>query len=239
MSNIKRICIWSNPRNISTALMYSFAQRNDTQVVDEPLYAHYLSITGKDHPGAKEVLASQDNNGERVVKKVILGKYDKPVAVFKNMAHHFINLSPDFLDDVINVFLIRNPAQLIASYHQVIQNPTLSDIGLDKQMEIYQLIQNDKSIVLDSGELLANPKKILKKFCEMVDLPFDQKMLTWKAGPRPEDGVWAKHWYANVHKSRGFAKQATSNRPFPPHLIDLLKEAQPIYNQFYNLAIKA
>ena len=45
MSDIKRICLWSGPRNISTALMYSFAQRDDTAVYDEPLYAHYLSKT--------------------------------------------------------------------------------------------------------------------------------------------------------------------------------------------------
>ena len=219
--------------------MYSFAQRKDTKVIDEPLYAHYLSVTNKDHPGRDEVLVSLDNNGEKVIRNVILGKHSKPVLVIKNMAHHFVNLSSSFLEDVINVFLIRNPSQLIASYHQVIENPTLTDIGLDKQREIYQLINNEKSIVLDSGEVLANPKQVLSQFCDRVGLPFDKNMLSWKAGARPEDGVWAKYWYDNVHRSTGFLKQKSSSRPFPPHLIELLKEAQPIYNQFYNLAIKA
>ena len=50
----KRICLWSCPRNVSTALMYSFAQRRDTKVFDEPLYAHYLSESKANHPGREE-----------------------------------------------------------------------------------------------------------------------------------------------------------------------------------------
>ena len=62
-----RINAWSSPRNISTAFMYSFAQRPDTTVVDEPLYAHYLSKTDSEagHPGTDEVLASQENDGDK------------------------------------------------------------------------------------------------------------------------------------------------------------------------------
>ncbi len=41
-----RIHVWSGPRNVSTALMYSFAQRADTRVVDDPRYAHYLRVSG-------------------------------------------------------------------------------------------------------------------------------------------------------------------------------------------------
>ena len=41
-----RIAMWSGPRNISTAMMYSFAAREDCDVVDEPFYAAYLTMTG-------------------------------------------------------------------------------------------------------------------------------------------------------------------------------------------------
>ena len=62
----KRICLWSGPRNVSTALMYAFAQRSDTHVIDEPLYAHYLHNTDRAtaHPGIAAVMASMSTDGE-------------------------------------------------------------------------------------------------------------------------------------------------------------------------------
>ena len=219
--------------------MYSFAQRDDTLVVDEPLYAHYLWLSGKDHPGKAEILSTQNNNGKEVVEQVILGGCSKPVLFIKNMAHHFVKLNDDFLTKVTNVFLIRKPSQLIASYAKIIDNPTLQDVGLDKQLEIFEKLNPEDVIVLDSGEVLKDPKTVLATFCKRLQIPFDVKMLSWEAGPRPEDGVWAKYWYTNVHRSTGFAKQKTSSRPFPDHLRPLLEQAQPIYDLFYSKAIKA
>src|ERR687883_192922 len=51
MPECLKLSVWSGPRNVSTALMYSFRQRPDTLVVDEPLYGHYLRVTSADHPG--------------------------------------------------------------------------------------------------------------------------------------------------------------------------------------------
>ena len=73
----KKICLWSCPRNVSTALMYSFIERPDTLVFDEPLYAHYLCVSGAKHPGREDTLISQENDGEKVVQDIILGDYKK------------------------------------------------------------------------------------------------------------------------------------------------------------------
>ena len=89
---MKRICLWSSPRNISTAMMYSFAQRDDTVVIDEPLYAHYLKITNSNHPGKKEILHAQLNDADKVINEIILGDYDKPIVFFKQMTHHLVTL---------------------------------------------------------------------------------------------------------------------------------------------------
>ena len=73
-----RICLWSGPRNISTALMYSFAQREDTMVLDEPLYAHYLASSEKElvdrHPVAQVVLDTMENDGAKVVE-MMMGEF--------------------------------------------------------------------------------------------------------------------------------------------------------------------
>jgi len=45
--------------------MYSFAQREDTVVYDEPLYAHHITISGEDRPYKELLLASQENDGNK------------------------------------------------------------------------------------------------------------------------------------------------------------------------------
>lgn len=238
---VKRICLWSSPRNISTAMMYSFAQRPDTIVFDEPLYAHYLRVTNSDHPGKEEVLASQEIDGNKVVQEIILGTYEKPVAFFKQMTHHLVELNEDFLSEVENILFIRDPKQIISSYAKVRPDVTMQDIGVEKQWILYNQLKERKiqPIVLDSNEILKAPKKVLLDLCSTLGVPFYKQMLRWNAGPRPEDGVWAKYWYNNVHRSTGFEKQNTSNRPLPSYLEPLYEQSKKYYDQLYRYSLKA
>jgi Sulfotransferase domain len=226
-----RINLISGPRNISTAIMYSFAQRADTTVLDEPYYAFYLNKSGVNHPGKEEVLKSQPLK-EREVTNTVFGEWGTPVLFIKNMAHHIELMDQDFSDTLTNIFLIRNPKQIIASYSQVIETPTLRDIGLEYQFNLFKaLLEKDKhSLVLDSGRLLQNPESILRQACSHIGIAFSAEMLRWQPGPKPYDGVWAKYWYANVHRSSGFDKQPTSNRQLPQHLEPLHEKAQYYYN---------
>jgi hypothetical protein len=217
--------------------MYSFAQRNDTEVVDEPFYGCYLSITGAEHPGKEEVLRSQSSD-EKIVKQELFQKRAKPVLFIKNMAHHIEVLSDDFVSQCMNIFLIRDPRQLIASYAQVIDNPSMRDIGIEYEYVLFQKIASQKSIVIDSGLLLQNPESVLRQVCEKAGLKFQSEMLQWKAGPKEYDGIWAPHWYANVHRSTGFERQATSNRPLPKKLEPLNESASVYYQKLLQYAIK-
>lgn len=237
-----RINLISGPRNISTALMYSFGNRNDTSVVDEPLYGYYLDKhPSVDHPGREEILKAQSVNLQELKNDVFFSEYDTANVFFKNMAHHFDGLDLSFLLKFRNVFLIRSPKQLIASFAQVIPNPTILDIGLKLEYEIFEFLtkENQEVIVLDSNEVLKNPSSILTQLCAEIEIPFSQNMLSWNAGPRVEDGVWAPHWYRNVHQSTSFKKQKTSSREFPERLNNLLEEAQVYYNLLSKHTIKA
>ncbi|CAN5462685.1 branched chain amino acid aminotransferase [soil metagenome] len=239
--NTTRICLWSSPRNISTAMMYSFAQRFDTIVFDEPLYAHYLRVTGVVHPGQEEILASQQNDGNKVVNELMLGFFDKPVAFFKQMTHHLVELNEDFLSKMKNILFIRDPKQIISSYAQVRPDVNMQDIGIEKQWQLYQQLtaSNQHCVVFDSNEILKAPEKVLTELCDAIDIPFYNSMLHWPAGPKPEDGVWAKYWYDNVHKSTGFEKQATSSRTLPDYLEPLYNESKRYYDQLFQHSIKA
>ena len=241
MHSITRINLWSSPRNISTAMMYSFAQRDDTTVVDEPLYAHYLKITGSDHPGKAEILKTQQSDGEEVIRKIILGDYDTPVVFLKQMTHHLINISLDFLAQTKNIIFIRNPKQIIASYAQVRNNVTMQDVGIQKQWQLFNHLTAKKinCIVLDSNEILKSPANVLEQLCNALQIKFDEAMLHWSAGAKCYDGIWAKYWYDNVHLSTGFEKQKTSERILPLYLEPLYEESKIYYECLYPYSIKA
>lgn len=234
MQPINRICLWSGPRNISTAMMYSFAQREDTTVVDEPLYAHYLTQTPADayHPGAQEVLQTMEKDGYNVVAEM-MKSYTRPVVFFKQMAHHLVELDWSFLKEMKNIILTRDPRDMLPSYAKQIELPTLDDVGYKKQVELvdYFLENNIPFTVINSRQVLQAPKTQLQKLCTFLEIPFDQNMLTWEAGPRPEDGSWAKYWYDSVHRSVGFAPYRPKTDPFPEKLLPVYEECLPYYSR--------
>jgi hypothetical protein len=236
-----RINMWSGPRNVSTALMYSFAQRDDTRVVDEPLYGHYLRVSDAVHPGAEEVMAAMDTDGERVIRNVILGPCDRPVLFMKQMAHHLVDISTDFLAKTVNILLIRDPEQMLPSLARTLDRPTLRDAGLALQTDIYNELQQlgQEPPILDAKLLLDNPRSVLSQLCMRIGVNFQESMLQWPAGPIPEDGVWAKHWYHSVHTTSGFLPYQEKTDPFPPELEPLLAECRPHYELLAQHAIRA
>jgi hypothetical protein len=236
---MKILNLISGPRNISTAMMYSFAQRTDTTVLDEPFYAVYLHSTKADHPAKEKVLASQPIHTDEVLQH-IRDTVTTPLVFIKNMAHHIEITGEEYLKDMTNIFLIRNPSQIIASYAQVIQQPVMRDIGIEYQYHLFERLKSTgrTPLVVDSGLLLQNPEATLKNLCAAVGIPFEAGMLQWTAGPKPYDGVWAEHWYANVHQSKGFGQQATSSRLLPEPLVPLYEAARPYYEKMLPLSLQ-
>lgn len=234
-----RINLWSGPRNVSTAMMYSWRERTDTTVIDEPLYAHALRVTGREHPGRADILAAQDNSGPRVVEQVILGPYDTPVVFFKQMAKHLVELDRGFLADCHNVLLTRDPHDMLTSFQKQIPDTTLADTGFTELVEILDqtLAAGSEPIVIESQRLLADPASVLTKLCQRVGLHFDEAMLSWPAGPKPEDGVWAPHWYDAVHRSTGWAPWRKKDDTLLPHLEPVLVESNRLYEQLLPYAI--
>lgn len=226
-----KINLWSSPRNVSTAFMYSFAQRADTTVLDEPLYAHFLRETGTEHPGREETLASMEQDGAKVVAETLLGEFPTPVVFFKQMTHHLVKVEWDFMKDMKNIVFIRNPDRILASYTKVIEQPQMRDIGMRQQWELLQYLKENDChyVILDSKDLLTHPSVTLEKLCKSLDIPYDASMLTWQKGARPEDGVWAKYWYHNVHNSTGFKPYIEKEVILPASLYELADECQKYY----------
>jgi hypothetical protein len=237
-----RINLWSGPRNVSTALMYSFAQRADTRVVDEPLYGHYLRVSGVDHPGRDDVLRSVDQDGERVVREVILGDTDREVLFFKQMAHHLVELDRSFLGRCANVLLTRDPREMVPSLALHLAEPTMRDTGYRMLVELRDQLRGlgQEPPVLDARELLLDPRAVLNELCRRLGLRFDEAMLHWPAGARPEDGVWAPHWYENLHRSTGFEPYRPAKYPMiSERTRALIDECLPYYERLLETAIEA
>ena len=241
MNSVKRICLWSGPRNISTALMYSFAQRKDTKVFDEPLYAYYLKHHPQAlsyHPGAEDILSTMENDGDNVIE-AMLNNTEKQVLFYKHMTHHLLDLNRKFMKLTINIILTRNPKEMLPSFDKVIENPSIDDVGYALHTELlnYFITHQIPFTVLDSKKVLLNPEESLHKLCDFIEISFDKSMLSWKPQQRQEDGIWAKYWYDSVHKSSGFIPYKAKSEVFPKHLNALLNECLPYYEELMTHSI--
>ena len=239
-SMAKPICLWSGPRNVSTALMYSFAERQDIRVVDEPLYGHYLRVSGAEHPGRDEIMAAMNCDGDAVMRDLLAQATKSTARLFlKHMAHHLLSLDLGFIRECSNIFLVRDPRDMLPSLTIQLPNAALADTGLKQQSDLFNELRKNgqPAAILDSRELLLDPAGVLSKLCEHLGLSFDKGMLSWAAGPMNEDGVWAPYWYHAVHKSTGFAPYQQKD-DFPKKLRPLLDECKPWYDRLYEHALR-
>lgn len=222
----------SGPRNMSTALMYAFAQHPEIATIDEPFYACYLHQTKKQHPGFDAVLQSQPAHWQEVVQNL---ENQKAKRLFiKNMAHH-LGCLPDlsWMQNHRVIHLVREPAKMIHSFSKVIAQPTLQDLGLEDQFQLHQKLKamGVPQTTVVSEDFLAHPETGLRELCDFLALPFTEKMLSWPAGPKAYDGVWAPFWYHEVHQTTGFAQQPTTATKVPHELVDLYHQADYFYQQ--------
>lgn len=185
-----------------------------------------------------EVVLAAQSSQEEDVKQELFKEQEKPILFIKNMAHHIEVINDEFLSSCINIFLIRNPKQLIASYAEVIDNPVMRDIGIEYEYQLFKKEKNKNPIVIDSGLLLENPESILRQVCKRAGINFENGMLHWPIGPKEYDGVWAPYWYSNVHRSIGFERQPTSERTLPDHLLPLYEKAAVYYEELFQYALK-
>ena len=235
MDKTMRIAMWSGPRNLSTAMMRSFGSRADTVCVDEPFYAAYLNLTGLDHPMRDEIISAHETDPDKVVRYLMEGEAEAPIFYQKQMTHHMVDGVPrDWFGKVKHVFLIRHPARVLASYARKMEAIDLDGIGFPLQAELFEearQVSEQTPVVIDSDDILADPEGKLAKLCAAIGITFDPAMLSWTAGPKPEDGVWAPHWYDAVWKSTSFGPSPSALPELPEDLARICDAAMPLYEQ--------
>jgi hypothetical protein len=240
---VLRVAMWSGPRNISTAMMRSWGNRPDTFVCDEPLYAHYLAVTGKDHPMAAEVIAHGQTDWCKVVDE-LTGEIPRGKRIFyqKHMAHHLLlGIGREWLGAVTNCFLIRDPAEVINSYIKKQHDPALEDLGYAQQVEIFNWARGHESTlppVVDAKDVLHEPERVLSLLCHALGIEFTGEMLSWPPGPRDTDGIWARHWYSEVETTTRFRPYHHKSEPVPDRLRPIYKQCMEYYQYLYQHRLK-
>jgi hypothetical protein len=243
--DVLRLAMWSGPRNVSTAFMRSWGNREDTMVVDEPFYAHYLDYTGLDHPGRDEIIARHECDWTRVVI-ALSARLPEEVRILyqKQMAHHLLpHMGREWLGSMTHGFLIRDPRPMLASLGEKLGDFDLLATGLPQQVEIFDHVVRTRGHlppVVDAADLLAAPEPVLRALCAVLDVPFSERMLSWPAGPRATDGVWAKHWYDRVMSSTGFEPQADGEpRELKGRLAEMEALCRPMYDKLREHRLRA
>jgi len=228
----RRIAMWSGPRNLSTALMYAFAARGDCAVVDEPFYAAWLVASGADHPMRAQILTSQPHDPQAVVAGM-MAPVTARMQYQKHMVHHLLEGFPRaWMAGCDHMFLIRDPARVVASYMAKRENPVFEDLGFAQQALLFDQLAQERGappLVIDSTDLRADPAGVLAALCGALGIEWTPAMLAWAAGPKPFDGVWAAHWYGAAHASAGFAGAEGAPPRLTGHAADLVERALPCY----------
>ena len=237
-----RVAMWSGPRNISTAMMYSFDNRTDCHATDEPLYASYLLRSGTPHPGAEEVLREYDTDFSSVTSMLngpVPG--EKGIWYQKHMCHHVPGDSDlSWIDGFSNCFLIRDPREVLSSLSMITRAIDRWSIGLPQQYRIVEHVIETKGRippVIDSKDVLINPEGVLSSLCRELGIQFSEEMTSWDPGPRDCDGNWAEYWYQSVWESSGFSPYSTKELDLPSSLESVVEDAQEIYQSLWDLRL--
>ncbi len=234
------IAMWSGPRNISTAMMRAWENRDDTVVVDEPFYAHFLQATGIDHPMREQIIATGETDWQRVVESLVR-RPENGIFYQKHIATHWLeHFTTEWLDELDHVFLIREPEPVVASYANKREGLTASDLGYAQQATLFKLLTSRTGkhpAVLDSKRFLDDPESQLRSLCDQLGIDFQRTMLSWPTGARDSDGIWGQHWYDAVNRSTGFAPARASNPELDEHQLAIADTCRPYYEILKEFAI--
>ena len=252
----KRIFLWGSPRSLSTAFQFSVATLANVKTFFEPYSIPYFSQSPCDY-GPKPTLDSYDD-----VDEMLLEEYpDKEVIFIKESPHKVRGRYEVFLNErFTHSFLIRNPQRAVLSHYRALQRSMdnhdkyfieackRGDIGFVSLCEFYFFLKsklNIDPIIIDADDLLANPEKMMKVYCDRVGLTFKEGMTRWEpySGLTPnfkDQMVFDYEWVDSALKSSGF-QDLTPLPSLPddiPHTVrKCVDECFVPYNKLYSLRI--
>jgi len=236
---VKRIGMWASPRCLSTVLLRSWSNRPDTFVQDEPLYPHYLLVSGRQDPGREAVLNHYETDWVKIVEQLIHGEIPNSKLIYyqKFMVYRLLpHIDMDWISGLTNCFLIREPRQMLLSYLKLWPNPTVETLGILRLHQLFYTVRDRLGTippVIDAHDLQNNPRHTLSLLCEAIGVEFTEEMLHWPKR-NPTDDIWSQYqWYDTVRNSTEFKPYIPKTDRIPEQFSDLLVQCNEVYQDLY------
>ncbi|NBT29928.1 MAG: sulfotransferase family protein [Gammaproteobacteria bacterium] len=227
------LALWAVPRSTSTAFEWMMRQRGDFDCLHEPF--------GEAWYQGEEPLWPRFKQGDKTTPGLTLESvWDsiktkaKAKPVFLKDFPHYINhiWNSEFLSHFTHSFLIRDPAKTITSMHSKWPDFDELEVGFPEQRALFDLVTalNGKPPpVIDSDDLLEDPERMTRIFCEAVKIPYRAEALRWNAGGDPSQFSWwdGGSFHANLAKSTGLSRQTRSY----PDIDETPERVQQVYRR--------
>lgn len=218
------VALWSMPRSRSTAFFRMMAERGDFTVLHEP-------FSNRAEFGQVEVNGAKPHSEAELIAAIRLLAAKVPVFFKDTTDERYPDLlnDEDFLGrDAVHTFLIRHPAETIASYHALNPNVGLHQIGAAHLHEIHAQVaqlSGKPPIVIDAADIVTDPEGTVRAYCTALGIPFLPKALHWNPGERTEWTATAR-WHVEASTSTGFTPA--------PRNHDLDVVTHPVLSGFLN-----
>ena len=236
------LALWAVPRSTSTAFEWMMRQRGDMACLHEPFGEAWYQ--GEDPLWPRLTADSVRTPGltlESVWQKLLAMAAEG--AVFSKDFPHYIDhmWSPEMLRHFNHSFLIRDPAKTITSMHSKWPDFHEKEVGFAEQRSLFDLIteiEGSPPPVIDSDDLLEDPVRIVRLWCEAVGIPFIADALSWTPGARDEVSWWdGGSFHANLRNSDGLKPQPRGAYPdiaeTPPRVQEIHSRARVHYDHLH------
>lgn len=185
-----RIALWSGPRNLSTAMMYSFAARGDCAVWDEPFYAAYLKATGIAHPMADQVIAAGIADPACVAAACTGAIPDgKPLFYQKHMTLHMVaGFDRNFMAGLTNVFPDPTPGPRGCQLFEKARSSDPCRYRFSQQAKLFDQVADrlgEVPLVVDSADIRATPRETLGRCAQLERSPLPKGCCAGPPVPNP------------------------------------------------------
>jgi hypothetical protein len=232
------LALWSAPRCRSTAFARMMAERGDYTVLHEP-FSHLVNF-GESIVGPATVRSSHE-----LIPALRRLAADGPL-FFKDTTdfnYPFLLADQSFLAEPAHTFLIRHPAEAIASHYAMHPGLQRDEIGFAWLAEIYDSVARVTGrppVVIDSDDLVTRPHETVQAYCAAAGIPFLPQALSWQ--PRMlEDWQRTSKWHTTASETSGFVRtRGHGDAAFEdnPVLAGFLDYHLPFYRKLQAEAIK-
>lgn len=218
-------------------------ERGDFEVMHEPFSPLYYVLEAKGTATAEVSFKAEEISYPKI-KTRVLDQAEKGLVFLKDMPYHafdHLENDPEFLGRIKHSFLIREPAETLASHYAMNPNFTLEEAGYERQYQFFELLRKmgEEPVVIDAGQITSDVESAIQTYCSKMGIPFITEALNWEKKTPKEWNTWDK-WHQDASQSQGIVKkkkQYANTIENTPRLQELHAQCLPHYQYLKQFAL--